>query len=165
MSCGVGCRLGSDPALLWLWRRLAATAPIRPLAWESPYAAGAAQRNSKKKKRKARRKFPWVSQTKRALRLAQLATIMPATFLIHSSAPASVSTHTNSQQSGPWKMASSWFDSDAVWFVAPASVGTQVILNPSESFQHSQHTTPQPGCQSTSNAEGIHLSSASFLFF
>ena len=27
-----------DPALLWL----AATAPIRPLAWESPYASGVA---------------------------------------------------------------------------------------------------------------------------
>ena len=24
-----------DPALLWLWRKLVATAPIRPLAWES----------------------------------------------------------------------------------------------------------------------------------
>ena len=36
MSCGVGRRRGSDPALLWLWRRLAATAPIRPLAQE-PY--------------------------------------------------------------------------------------------------------------------------------
>ena len=43
MSCGVGCRRGSDPALLWLWRRLVATAPIQPLAWEPPYAAGAAQ--------------------------------------------------------------------------------------------------------------------------
>ena len=31
-SCGVGRRRGSDPALLWLWRRLMATAPIRPLA-------------------------------------------------------------------------------------------------------------------------------------
>ena len=29
--------------LLWLWRRLVATAPIGPLAWEPPYAAGAAQ--------------------------------------------------------------------------------------------------------------------------
>jgi len=29
-----------------------ATAPIRPLAWEPPYAAGAAQRNSKKTKNK-----------------------------------------------------------------------------------------------------------------
>ena len=29
VSCGVGCRRGSDPELLWLWRRLAATAPIR----------------------------------------------------------------------------------------------------------------------------------------
>jgi len=43
VSCGVGCRSGSDPALLWLWRRPVATAPIRPLAWEPPYAAGAAQ--------------------------------------------------------------------------------------------------------------------------
>ena len=51
MSCGVGCRRGSDPALLWLWHRPVAIAPIRPLAWEPPYAAGAAQRNSKKKKR------------------------------------------------------------------------------------------------------------------
>ena len=43
VSCGVGCRLGSDPELLWLWRRPVATAPIRPLAWELPYAMGAAQ--------------------------------------------------------------------------------------------------------------------------
>ena len=31
-----------DPALLWLWCRPAAAAPIRPLAWEPPCAAGAA---------------------------------------------------------------------------------------------------------------------------
>jgi len=45
--------------LLWLWRRLVATAPIGPLAWEPPYAAGAAQeiatttttKRQKKKKR------------------------------------------------------------------------------------------------------------------
>ena len=42
MSCGVGRRHGSDPMLLWLWRRPAATAPIRPLAWEHPYAMGLA---------------------------------------------------------------------------------------------------------------------------
>jgi len=52
MSCGVGCRLGSDPAWLWFWRRPVATAPIRPLAWKLPFAAGAAQRNSKKTKKK-----------------------------------------------------------------------------------------------------------------
>ena len=40
MSCGVGCRRGSDPALLWLLHRPAATAPIGPLAWELPYAMG-----------------------------------------------------------------------------------------------------------------------------
>jgi len=49
VSCGVGCRCGSDPELLWLWHRLVATAPIQPLAWESPYAAGAAQEIAKKK--------------------------------------------------------------------------------------------------------------------
>ena len=49
MSCGVGHRLGSDPVLLWLWRRPTATAPIRPLAWEPPCAAGAALEKAKKK--------------------------------------------------------------------------------------------------------------------
>ena len=28
--------------MLWLWRRLASTTPIRPLAWEGPYSTGAA---------------------------------------------------------------------------------------------------------------------------
>ena len=50
MSCGVGHRLSSDLALLWLWRRLAATALIRPLAWEPPYAMGAAQEKWQKDK-------------------------------------------------------------------------------------------------------------------
>ena len=52
VSCGGGCRSGSDPALLWLWHRLVAIAPIRPLAWESPYAARAAQEMAKDKKKK-----------------------------------------------------------------------------------------------------------------
>ena len=38
-----------DPALLWLWRRPAATAPVGPLAWEPPYAMGAALKRPKKK--------------------------------------------------------------------------------------------------------------------
>ena len=42
MNCGVCCRHGSDLALLRLWHRPAATALIRPLAWELPYAVGAA---------------------------------------------------------------------------------------------------------------------------
>ena len=52
MSCGVGHRLGLDPVLLWLWRRPAATAPIRPLTWEPPHAAGAAQEKAKRRKKK-----------------------------------------------------------------------------------------------------------------
>ena len=52
MSCGMGCRHGSDLALLWLWHRLAAVAPIRPLAWEPSYAVGAALKRQKKKKKK-----------------------------------------------------------------------------------------------------------------
>ena len=39
MSCGLGRRFGSDLALLWLWRKPAAGAPIQPLSWELPYAA------------------------------------------------------------------------------------------------------------------------------
>ena len=52
LSCGVGHRGGADPALLWLWCRPAATAPIRPLAWEPPYATGAALEKAKRQKDK-----------------------------------------------------------------------------------------------------------------
>ena len=48
MSCGVGHRHGSDVALLWLWCRPAAVAPIRPLVWEPPYAVGVALKRPKK---------------------------------------------------------------------------------------------------------------------
>ena len=37
----------SDPVLLWLWRRPAAIAPIRPLVWELPYAMVAALKKKK----------------------------------------------------------------------------------------------------------------------
>ena len=47
MSCGVGRRSGSDPMLQWLWRRPAAAATIRPLAWELP--SGCAPRKKTKK--------------------------------------------------------------------------------------------------------------------
>ena len=52
MSCGIGCRRGADTSLLWLWWRLSATAPIGPLAWEPPYAAGVAQEMAKRQKKK-----------------------------------------------------------------------------------------------------------------
>ena len=48
MSCGVGHRHNLNPALLWLWDRPAAVAPIRPLAWEPPNAAGVALEKTKK---------------------------------------------------------------------------------------------------------------------
>ena len=47
MSCGVGHRCSSDLVLLWLWP--VATAPIRPLAWEPPYASGASLKGQKTK--------------------------------------------------------------------------------------------------------------------
>ena len=67
MSCGVGCRHGSDPALLWLWRRLcrfnprlvqwvkgsgvgASMAQIQSLAQELPHALGVAIKLKIKKK-------------------------------------------------------------------------------------------------------------------
>jgi len=41
-----------DPELLWLWSRLVALAPIRPLAWEPPHAAGVALEKGKRQKNK-----------------------------------------------------------------------------------------------------------------
>ena len=49
---GVGGRRGSDLVLLWLWCRPAAVAPIRPLAWEPPCAAGAALKRQTERRKK-----------------------------------------------------------------------------------------------------------------
>ena len=56
VSCGVGPRHGSDPELLWLclWP---ATASIRSLAWESPYATGVTLEKAKRQKKKKKKKF------------------------------------------------------------------------------------------------------------
>ena len=51
MSCGGGHRCSSDLALLWLWGRPAAVALILPLAWELPYASGAALEKKEKEKK------------------------------------------------------------------------------------------------------------------
>ena len=53
MNYGVGRRHGSDPVLLW--HRPAATAPIRPLTWEPPYATGVALKRQKDKKEKKKK--------------------------------------------------------------------------------------------------------------
>ena len=52
-----GSQMRSDPALLWFWRRPVATAPIQPLAWEPPYAVGAAQIKSNNNKRQKKKKI------------------------------------------------------------------------------------------------------------
>ena len=49
LSCGVGYRCGLDLVLLWLWHRPAAIAPIKLLAWETPYAAAANLKRQKEK--------------------------------------------------------------------------------------------------------------------
>ena len=51
MSCGVGCRGGLDPTLLWLWHRQATAASIRPLVWEPPHAMEAALEKAKRPKK------------------------------------------------------------------------------------------------------------------
>ena len=64
MSCGEGCyRCGSDPKLLCLWHRPAATALIGPLAWEPSYAASAAQKRQKDQKQKNKKNTFWSSHS------------------------------------------------------------------------------------------------------
>ena len=55
MSRDVGRRCGSDLALLWLWSRLEARAPIRPLTWEPPCAADVVLEKDKKIKNKIKK--------------------------------------------------------------------------------------------------------------
>ena len=46
-----------DPVLLWLWCRPSARALIRPLAWEPPYAVGAALEKAKKRPKKKKKNW------------------------------------------------------------------------------------------------------------
>ena len=57
MSYGVGLRRGSDPVLLWLWHRLVATDPIRPLAWEPPYMLQEQPKKWQKDQKKKKKNF------------------------------------------------------------------------------------------------------------
>ena len=50
VSCSVGHRCSSDPALLWLWHRPVVIALIGPLVWEPPYAVGTAPKRPAPKK-------------------------------------------------------------------------------------------------------------------
>ena len=52
MSCGVGCRCGLDPTLLWLWLRLMASSPIRTPSLGTSIYHGCSLK--KKEKRKIR---------------------------------------------------------------------------------------------------------------
>ena len=68
VSCGVGCRHGLDPELLWQWCRLAATALISPLAWKLLYVTYVALKSKKKKKKKKDsrpfwKRWQWGSET------------------------------------------------------------------------------------------------------
>ena len=60
MSCGVDHRCGLDPSLLWLWHRLAAVAPIQPLAWELPYAMGEALKSPSPQKKEKKKKMLFI---------------------------------------------------------------------------------------------------------
>ena len=47
-----------DLALPWLWCRPAASALIRPLAWDPPYATGVALKGPKTKNKKTKGEVP-----------------------------------------------------------------------------------------------------------
>ena len=59
----IWCCQGSDPELSWLWCGPAAAAPIRPLAWEPPYALGVAlERRKREGGRKEGASFKFVEK-------------------------------------------------------------------------------------------------------
>ena len=60
LQWAVDNRCSSYPALLWLWRRQVAAALIQPVAWELPYAAGAALKCKQRNKTKQKRIHNWI---------------------------------------------------------------------------------------------------------
>ena len=63
MGYGVGYRhgLGLDPTMLWLCCRPAAAAPIQLLAWERPYAKGAALKSEREERKGGNTICQWFS--------------------------------------------------------------------------------------------------------
>ena len=82
MSCGVGRRQGSDPVLLWLWHRPAATGPIRPLAWEPPYAAGAALKRQTNKKKRVSSSRTWSTGVHQTIQSVHMNVLTGSTIFI-----------------------------------------------------------------------------------
>jgi len=60
-----------DPVLLWLWCRPAASALIRSLAWEPPYAVGAALKKKEKKKKNEKKSYQqlWLARPVKSLKM------------------------------------------------------------------------------------------------
>ena len=78
VSYGVGCRRGLDPALLWLWCRLAPVALIRLLAWELPCAVDAALKSPPPKKERLKQ-----CELKLSLKLSEMRDQSYSLFLLH----------------------------------------------------------------------------------
>ena len=57
MSCAISRRCRLDPELLWVGHMPAAAVPIRPLAWELPYATHVALKGKKKKTKKTKKAY------------------------------------------------------------------------------------------------------------
>ena len=69
VSCGVVYRCGLDPALLWLWCRLAAVVPIGPLPSELPYASGTTLKS--KTNKQTNKKYIYIYVSPRSSLVAQ----------------------------------------------------------------------------------------------
>ena len=65
MNFGIGCRLGLDPELPWLWPRLAAVAPIGPPTLGTSICQGCDPKKPKKKKKKESGEFSLAGKNQR----------------------------------------------------------------------------------------------------
>ena len=93
MSCDVRHRCSSDPALLWLWHRPAAVAPIQPLVQEPPYATSTALKKKKRQKKKRKKK-----KNKTCLiQVAHMAEMLIVTCGSERSAPATMASRTGTK--------------------------------------------------------------------
>ena len=131
MSCGIGCRCGSDPALLWLWCRPAAVALIQPLARELPCAAYAAHLAVKKKQK---------NNCMSKIQLIIFSYIpCPQTHIPHQRTHARVHTHTHTHTMNL---------SSSLMLTSINGLTTQSISKPkiqqSSSLFFSHHVSPSP---------------------
>ena len=116
---------------MWLWHRLAAAAPIQPLAWELPYATGAKQTKRDEFPRVSKSSFPVYPKDAKSLRLPTGINLFLVNLLYPDGLIQEVTHSMEAQPLGRWTSTLTFlWPQEALRFPCSFKCGNLLNLNP-----------------------------------